>query len=131
MTNPIFAIRVCRQASHKYEWRRGYFSCPGCKDVHVINLDSSRPLNQSYWEFNGNIDFPTITGAIRVWSESRERGKLKLVKKVCEFEVKGGCIIYNADTTHELAGQTVPLPPLPDWFFNNSTNRIQDIQNTP
>jgi hypothetical protein len=122
MTNPIFAVKVCSQASHKHEWKRGYFFCPGCNDVHVLNIDIKRPLIQNYWDWDENIEKPTIAGEARVSSESRERGKLRLVKKVCIFGVKEGNIFFSPESTHQYAGQSVPLPPLPDWFFNNSAS---------
>lgn len=39
---------------------------------------------------------------------------------VCHSFVRNGRVEFLGDCTHELAGQTVDLPDLPDWFTNQT-----------
>lgn len=93
------------------------FWCPGCDDLHVVS-DS--------WQVTGSGDTLTISPSVLVY----ERQKLinedleweallapenKTTTPRCHSFVRNGHIEFLGDCTHELAGQTVALPPLPDW----------------
>lgn len=75
------------------------FDCPGCECSHVIN---------STWDFNGDVDKPTISPSIRVFNKE---GTL------CHSFVKDGYIQFLSDCKHELADKTVELPDidLKEW----------------
>ncbi len=96
------------------------FKCPGCDDVHGVNLGPGG------WGFNGDNALPTFTPSILVtrnmatppvtaenmdeykrapWSQTK-------VKQICHSFVTDGRIQFLNDCTHALAGQTVDLP---DW----------------
>lgn len=74
------------------------FFCPGCKTVHHVN---------SGWEFNGDFEKPTITPSIGVNLRDDMRD---LTEPKCHSYITRGKIKFLADSTHELAGQTVDLP---------------------
>lgn len=96
------------------------FECPGCKVRHVINT------NPNYlWEFNGDIDRPTIKPSILVksghymqghkgqcWCDynkehSEDPSPFKCYQ--CHSFVTDGKIQFLDDCTHELTGQTVEM----------------------
>lgn len=109
------------------------FYCPGCKEHHHIQHGADSGPN---WGWNGSLDKPTFTPSVLVWwdepanlhdidalnrdiAEARarreageERPKVPTVSKRCHSFVTDGRIQYLSDCTHELAGQTVDLPPL-------------------
>lgn len=68
------------------------FWCPACKNIHSVN---------STWEFNGDLEKPTIKPSVRVTG-----GEFGIV---CHSYVTDGEIKYLDDSTHDMAGQTVPL----------------------
>jgi Family of unknown function (DUF6527) len=78
--------------------RRGegrYFHwCPGCVETH--------PLPDG-WAFDGNLDSPTFTPSFKHdWGNG----------KVCHYILTAGVLNFCSDSTHGLAGQSVPLPDL-------------------
>ena len=84
--------------------------CPACNNAHVIQI-----AGQVKWDFDGNVEAPTFNPSVRhqwvapVGMEEHNR--------TCHYFVKAGRIEYCGDCTHELAGQTVELPPIPtSWF---------------
>lgn len=84
------------------------FWCPGCKSSHAINSHPNGPK----WEWNGDIARPTFKPSILVtlrWSEVEPGEK----DEICHSFVTAGQIQFLGDCTHELAGQTVPLPKWP------------------
>lgn len=81
------------------------FDCPACGFPHHVWVD---PRRQPCWTWNGDMDRPTFHPSIRVqwsWSERFE-------ERCCHFFVRDGRIEYCSDSTHALAGQTVPMPEL-------------------
>ncbi|MDP1738928.1 MAG: DUF6527 family protein [Caulobacter sp.] len=103
------------------EGGRVMFFCPGCKSAHAIPVEGDRA-----WGYNGNSEKPTFTPSILVthhhavppvtpenldqfkaapWAQTR-------VTDICHSFVTDGQIQFLGDCTHELAGQTVPLPNL-------------------
>lgn len=85
--------------------------CPGCEDTHRVN---------DMWEFNGDDKMPTFTPSILVRRpaspNASEKYKKYRVAKVCHSFVTAGEWHYLTDSTHHLAGQTVPMVDLPDWL---------------
>lgn len=95
------------------EGGRVLFRCPGCDDVHGIQIGEGPGPR---WGFNDNYDRPTFTPSILVrWSEpsdveSEFDDPAKDVSQVCHSYVTDGQIQFLGDCTHELVGQTIPLP---------------------
>lgn len=85
-----------------------YFICPACKTPHEIGTD---PRDQfPVWEFNKDLEKPTIRPSIAV--ESSCRGE----RTYCHSYVTYGKIKFLDDCTHELKGQTVDLPDVTKKF---------------
>jgi hypothetical protein len=83
----------------------GYiFHCPGCKSGHAVWTTKPNSLG-AQWTFDGNMERPTFSPSVLAKWKSRD-GK----EKICHSFVRDGHIQFLSDCTHELAGQTVPLP---------------------
>lgn len=83
--------------------------CPGCNALHMIAVEEPFP-NGARWTFDGNVDKPTFAPSIRVqWDFGPERQK-----RQCHYFIRAGKIQFCGDCTHDLSGQTVDLPDLPD-----------------
>lgn len=81
-----------------------WFWCPGCDDAHRITVD-----HPDGWTWDGNEQAPTISPSILTW---RDWGD----KRRCHSFIRAGRWEFLTDSTHALAGQTVPMVPLPDWL---------------
>jgi hypothetical protein len=95
------------------------FWCPGCDDVHMVNND--------LWQVDDFIYGLTIRPSVLVYerqkliNEDLEGEALLAPSNItqaprCHSFVTDGHIQFLGDSTHHLAGTTVPLPPLPDWL---------------
>ena len=95
------------------------FWCPGCLEHHTVT---------SVWTFNGDYDKPTFLPSVLLtsghhvpgwqgpdcWcSYNREHPEDTdpFVCRRCHSYVKDGNIEFLPDSTHALAGKTVPLEP--------------------
>jgi hypothetical protein len=102
------------------------FWCPGCNEGHQVKVGQGAGPR---WGYNGNPQQPTFTPSILIrsghhvpghegdvcwcnWEDKDEFPDLKCV--VCHSYVTNGQIQFLGDCTHELAGQTVPIPPWPN-----------------
>lgn len=95
------------------------FRCPGCESHHHVTVDGSRG-----WTWNGDVDKPTFSPSVLVrsghyipnhtgkcWCTPPEDGEDWGFKcECCHSFVIDGNIQFLSDCSHELAGQTVPLP---------------------
>ena len=90
--------------------------CPGCEGFghHMVGFHHMRiKLHPDHdaWQYDGNPDTPTFSPSLlsssRWWIEEEQRW----IDYRCHFYLEGGTIRYLSDSTHELAGQKVPLPP--------------------
>lgn len=99
--------------------RRVHFWCPGCVHVHGIVVEAPNS-----WTWNGDLRRPTISPSILVHPhktlvDSTLEGDALVAPEnvtttpLCHSFVREGRIEYLGDSTHELAGQTVDLPPWP------------------
>lgn len=106
-TNPVAVIRSW-SSSDGSKGRHIYVWCPGCAEhtggLHAVEID---PSNTPCWGWNGDLANLTVTPSIRVLP-----GR---IQPLCHSFITGGQWNYLGDCTHHLAGQTLPLPPLPDW----------------
>src|SRR5579872_6031691 len=90
----------------------GWF-CPGCEQLHVVKVEG-----QSAWQWDGNVTAPTISPSVLCSTNYDENGRLPdgQTRTTCHCFVRGGNIEFCLDSRHALAGETVPLPDLPDWL---------------
>lgn len=95
------------------------FWCPGCECMHVVD---------SGWTFDGNYDRPTFSPSVLVtgghyspqwvgpncwcnWLARYPDQPTRFKCSRCHTFVVDGQIQFLADSTHALAGKTVPLEP--------------------
>lgn len=105
--------------------RRGsstLFWCPGCDHVHMVS---------DLWEVTDSDGLLTISPSVLVHegkkfiNDDLEGDALFAPENIttsprCHSFVKGSRIEFLNDSTHKLAGQTVPLAPLPDWLISEA-----------
>lgn len=99
--------------------------CPGCGEAHYIAVDEALE-NGARWTFNQSAERPTFNPSVRIRGVQRviENGKWtgewkkdaagKPLDGCCHYFIRDGQIQYCGDCTHDLNGQTVPLPEFPD-----------------
>lgn len=109
--------------------RNGFnFWCPGCNNVHSVHV------SEGGWDYNGNPEAPTFSPSILLASGHYDRDHKpgdacwctynaeKIAKgeepsgfscTVCHSFVRDGILEFLSDSTHSLAGKSVPLPEWP------------------
>ena len=121
-----------------HETRKGVFvfHCPGCGDVHTIHTARSGAQHPRCWEFNSDIDNPTVSPSLLVRS-GHYINEWKIERCWCEYKkehpeetglptcyrchsfIREGKIQFLSDCSHELKGQTVIIPDFetlhPNW----------------
>ena len=82
--------------------------CPGCNERHVVY---TRNGTGPTWDFvNKNEDTPTFSPSVRLFEIEKDNARVTL----CHYFIKEGKLQFLHDCAHDLAGQTVDLPNLPD-----------------
>lgn len=99
------------------------FWCPGCDEAHRIQHGAG---GGPRWTWNGDVEKPTFTPSVLVEGVRRltdQQHAAYLATGVhpepeparCHSFVVDGRIQFLADCTHALAGQTIDLPPWPEY----------------
>lgn len=135
MTNPVALLRNVQDGDERYEAL--LFWCPGCQHIdtedqqprgglHLLPVNS--PQTKPQWDWDRNLEKPTLHPSILTrgvqWGEDETfyRPNHSRVAKggetICHSWLRGGVFEFLADSTHNLAGQHVVLPPLPDWALD-------------
>lgn len=86
--------------------------CPGCQQIHAPRFrcpEHGRPAGPEavVWDGDPNSDPFSMEPSYLTWNGTDSR---------CHSFVRNGQWQFLEDSTHALAGQTVPLEPLPDWL---------------
>jgi hypothetical protein len=111
-------LRRWRNSSTGESGELVWFWCAGCDTHHAINPKG--------WTWNGDTERPTFSPSVLVrGSEMTAEGHAMLERResppdgrypsratVCHSFVQEGRIQYLSDSTHALAGRTVPLEDL-------------------
>lgn len=93
--------RILRSASgDQLLWR-----CPGCNRPHAVRYGPGG------WTWEGGAERPTFNPSVLVKYDGADAGRDGAPPAVCHSFVREGRMIFLADCTHALAGQTVPIPP--------------------
>src|SRR6266550_7162216 len=90
--------------------RSHWFWCPACDQAHAIHTrlpetrsDYPGPL----WDWDGNGTAPTFGPSIAADLGNGKR---------CHSYIKAGQWEFLSDSSHALAGKTVPMVSVPDWL---------------
>lgn len=93
--------------------------CPGCEGMHLI---------PDTWTFDGKADLPTFSPSVKITGKQRvvvngewtggwvRDAEGKAVDYCCHYVLTAGQLNFCTDSTHALAGKTVPLPELPKYL---------------
>ncbi|MDI4666585.1 ammonia monooxygenase [Xanthobacter autotrophicus] len=105
------------------EGGRLMFWCPGCDEAHTIRVSNGQGGG---WTYNANPEAPTFSPSVLVtsghympahppgkpcWCTFGAKDGFQCFR--CHSFVRDGRIEFLPDSTHALAGQTVPLPDFP------------------
>jgi hypothetical protein len=93
--------KVLRSFDHGPGDRGFAHYCLPCGGAHRIWTEG-----KLIWTFNGNVDAPTFSPSLK---HTRRFGGVFM--RICHYFIEDGLIKYQADCTHELAGQTVEMSP--------------------
>lgn len=107
----------------------GYiYWCQGCEEIHTVKTDGPGAI----WGFDGNVDAPTFTPSVLVtsghyvsfhkpgsdcwctYNAKRPERPSPFKCRRCHTFIRGGMVQFLSDCTHAFAGQTLPLPDLPE-----------------
>lgn len=94
------------------------FWCPGCERIDdeggrhggLHSLPVTPTTKSPVWAFDGNLEAPTLTPSILSRRTFKDEPEF-----VCHSYLRAGALEFLGDSTHQYAGQTIPLPDLPDW----------------
>ena len=101
------SARVVRIADSPAPSPNLMFVCPGCDMYHGVRQGDGG------WTWNGDLERPTLSPSVLVTlSLPQWKGIPDLQHGTCHSFVRDGQIQFLTDSTHKLAGQTVPLPPV-------------------
>lgn len=120
--NPVVVIRP-QTRDGAADGRGCWVWCPGCDMAHrpmIVGAHGDVPLSHDgsgsgpVWDWNGRDDegfgiSPSLL--VRGGTPGPAGGE-----GVCHSFLKNGLWEFLGDSTHALAGQTVPMVPLPDWL---------------
>jgi hypothetical protein len=115
MTNPVALLRTTVDIDGNYLGKSLLFWCPGCASysghggLHALPVEGTE---QPQWYWNGNLELPTLEPSILTQSDYGDPP----VHRVCHSFLRDGVWDFLSDSTHVLAGQKVPMEPLPDWY---------------
>lgn len=91
---------------HVFTW------CPGCDSLHQFRTKHAggESLGPT-WGWDGNLEAPTFAPSYLTWTGDRNNPT-----SCCHSFLTAGVWNFLGDSTHALAGQQVPMVPLPDWL---------------
>jgi uncharacterized protein YlaI len=101
--------KLHRRRSENYETY--IFFCPGCNEGH--DFATKHPNFAEPWTFNGDIEKPTFSPSLLM---VRSKADYEGCGPRCHSFVTDGKIHYCQDCEHELAGKTVDMVDIPEWY---------------
>lgn len=91
------------------------FRCPACQITHGFVVSTDAMLRG--WDFNGDIERPTVWPDISGACPRRDSDGRFIYEPPwvhCHLFLRDGILEFWPDCSHALAGQSVPLPDIPD-----------------
>lgn len=99
-------------------WTHAHW-CPACKGMHDFAVE--QPFrNHAQWSWNQDANKPTMTPSMNIRIGPMPDNSMN----ICHYFLTNGQIIYLGDCTHDLKGQTVALPPIPDTHLRGAVEII-------
>lgn len=113
--NPVTSVRhLVQHGDGKCLGKMVWIWCPGCQALHTPRFrcpDHGGPEKGPVWEGDPNSHPFTMTPSYLVHETK--------ISPKCHSHIRNGRWEFLADSTHALAGMTVPLEPLPDWLMRD------------
>ena len=111
MDRPKALLRTIQRKDKSY--KALMFVCPGCvaggpdgyDGLHLLAVNSN--VYRPSWDWDGNLERPTLSPSILTTGYSR-----------CHSFLKNGIFTFLGDSDHPLVGQEVEIPELPEWVLN-------------
>lgn len=115
---------------------RAVFWCPGCKDFHSIPIQGRSEETGPKWKLSGGTEQPTISPSLLLrtghfasgyqegencWciynAEQKSKGEPESSFKcvICHSVISNGIISFLADSSHDMASNSMPLSPLAEF----------------
>lgn len=119
MTNPVALLRTVEHGDIKYDALMLW--CPGCvtkfhaTGLHMLPISDTQG-KRPQWTWNGSLELPGVEPSILTKMTWGDEGTPK--EFVCHSFLRNGIWDFLTDCTHEMAGQKVPMVPLPDWMVD-------------
>ena len=98
--------------------RQAWTWCPGCDSLHPFTIeapggpDGDRLNSGITWEWDGNLESPTFSPSL-LCNNPHTRNP---AWGACHSFLRAGRWEFLSDSAHRLAGQTVDMVPLPDFY---------------
>lgn len=106
--NPVAQIVKCTDDSGAV-WDAIVIWCPAEDGLHMLPVNST--IKRPQWAWDGDLASPTLSPSILTrYGPGGE--------SVCHSFLNDGVWEFLGDCTHEMAGQRVPMVPLPDWVLH-------------
>ena len=87
-----------------------FWFCPACEEMHPLPFG---------WVFNDDVNAPTFQPSFKhCWKavEPNPETPAGRPARCCHYIITRGQVAYCSDCTHALAGQTIPMPDLPEGY---------------
>lgn len=124
--HPVLLVRqTTNGATGEKIGRSAWLQCPGCNHLHrfILSNDDGTIPSGPVWEWDGDLEQPTFSPSllcigVTFYTAERDPDGHRVVAGSgnCHSFVRAGRWEFLSDSGHHLAGQTVDLVPLPDWF---------------
>src|SRR6266513_4575479 len=79
--------------------------CPACNDLHFIPIFGEY---KTLWIMNGKVNVPGVSPSVKLGDSN---------KPTCHYILEKGFLNYCNDTTHKYTNQVIPLPDIPDHYW--------------
>lgn len=113
MAKPTVVVGSLRGPNEEKWGKHLLIWCPGCDELHgprVPGDNGESEPGKPLWSWNGDPENLTIDPSLLVYSGGRQGDER------CHSFIRSGHWEFLSDSTHKLAGQTVPMVPVPDWL---------------
>jgi hypothetical protein len=103
--------------------------CPACGDTHIVTTDRAPGASGPSWTVTGSDERPTFLPSVRVsWHRTGDP------PNVCHYFVRDGFFEYCQDSSHQMAGQRVPVPDIPkvelEFWQGVERHRSEELNQT-